>query len=142
MHTNRPENSSGEVLILLEPKWEEVWNSLITVIEAERGQILLAFRPAAIVAELSDNAISTLREMPGVLVMTEAIAENEATMLPEGLRPAAALWNERVARQEHPQTRSGENLAWDAPGYLPPDPPPAIRDELRRRESEAAESEE
>ncbi len=50
----------------------------------------------------------------------------------ETVRQAVAVWN---ARFEPPESKNlGRGLSWDAPGHLPPDPPPDVRDLLARRE--------
>lgn len=139
MATNRSDATVLETLILLEPGWEESWDSLLAAITAKGGQIVLAFRPTALITLLHVAVASALSDSPGVLVTTEAIAENDAGALPQGLRPAVTMWNERVARREGRVTRTGESLAWDAAGFLPPDPPPEILARLRRQEQEGTE---
>lgn len=139
MTTNRSEATVRETLLLLEPGWQESWDSLLAAVTARGGQIIIAFRPTALIALLRDEVAVALSDSPGVLVTTEAVAESEADALPQGLRPAVTLWNERVARRERHASRTGESLAWDAAGFLPPDPPPEILARLRRQEQEGTE---
>ena len=125
----------GEALIVLAPGHEDAWDPMLAATEAAGGRILFSIKPQAAVAALDTAAIETLRERPGVfLVETEAIAGDEAEAFPVELRPVVALWNEHVAQRARQAARAGEGLSWDAPGHLPPDPPPEIQERLRRRE--------
>lgn len=126
----------GEAIVILAPGREDAWDPALAAIEAAGGRILLSFRPQAVVAVLDATTIGGLRQLPGIfLVETDAIAGDEAEAFPAQLGSIVMLWNERLARRTGMAPRAGEGLAWDAPGHLPPDPPPEIRDWLRRRES-------
>jgi hypothetical protein len=42
---------------------------------------------------------------------------------PPDLTPAEDVFISAWEARRHPKTRRGEGLPWDAPGFLPPDPP-------------------
>jgi hypothetical protein len=62
-----------------------------------------------------------LRKLPGVrFVLTDDIPEQAR----EDLEPAEKLFVDAwEARSQPKRERPGNGLAWDAPGFLPPDPP-------------------
>jgi hypothetical protein len=69
-------------------------------------------------------------------VDAQEIAEDRLETAPETARAVMAAWNQHLARQQAPQQPTPADLSWDAPGRLPPDPPPHIQEMLRRRERE------
>jgi len=99
-----------------------------------------AFPPRCVIAELDPAALDRIRRGPGVRVVLDAIPESELGVLSEELRLVAAAWNERFRSKGHVKGR-GVGLSWDAPGFLPPDPPAAVREYLRQREAELAREE-
>jgi len=99
-----------------------------------------AFPPRCVIAELDPAALDRIRRGPGVRVVLDAIPESELGVLPEELRLVAAAWNERFRSKGHAEGR-GRGLSWDAPGFLPPDPPATVREYLRQREAELAREE-
>jgi hypothetical protein len=76
--------------------------------------------PRLAVVEVDDDAVAELRRAPGVL----GVGDPE---LPEdvraGLTDPERLFADGWALGRAPKTRPGEGLAWDAPGFLPPDRP-------------------
>lgn len=99
-----------------------------------------AFPPRCVIAELDPAALDRIRRGPDVRVVLDAIPESELGALPEELRLVAAAWNEHFRSKGQVEGR-GRGLSWDAPGFLPPDPPPEIREYLRLREAELAREE-
>lgn len=79
--------------------------------------------PRVVVVEGAQNELAGLRAVPGVLAATAG--ELPPAVL-EGLDESEALfvaaWLSRTKGGTSKQ-RPGEGLAWDAPGFVPPDPP-------------------
>jgi hypothetical protein len=132
-----------EVLILLAPNDEGAAAAAPQAVEDAGGRVLLSYGPHAVVAVLDADTIGELRRASFVLaVETGAVPDDRARNLPPELRDAAAVWNQHVAARGQRKTPTGNGLAWDAPGFLPPDPPPEIRELLRRREEDASSRDE
>jgi len=125
-----------ETFVLLGPQGEGM-ESVVQAIEVISGRVLLSFPPHAVVALLPAERIDELRANPAArLVSTEEIALEGLEAASSAARMAVAAWNEHVVRRNRPPERLFEGLAWDAPGRLAPDPPPHVREMLRRREQE------
>ena len=76
--------------------------------------------PRVGVVEGGDDALARLRTAPGVLAVgAPDLAEDVRAELTEAERLFVDGWSLR----HRPKTRRGEGLAWDAPGYRPPDRP-------------------
>lgn len=79
--------------------------------------------PRVLVVEGTQNELAGLRAVPGVLAATAG--ELPPTVL-EGLDQSETLfvaaWLSRTKEGPSKQ-RPGEGLSWDAPGFVPPDPP-------------------
>lgn len=106
-----------EALVLMEPTGhEEVLARL-----AQRVTVTQSLLPrlAVIAGERADFA--ALREVPGVAdVFEEELPERTREQLAADERLFADAW---VARRRPKEPRIGDKLAWDAPGFTPPDPP-------------------
>jgi len=133
--TDQPGAVVHQVLIQLRPEAAEGLGQTIRAIEDMNGRVLLSFPPNAIVASLASSGIEKLRGEPGIQsVDAQEIAEARLEAAPETARVAMTAWNQHLARQQAPQKPTSTDLSWDAPGRLPPDPPPDIQEMLRRRE--------
>lgn len=97
-----------------------------------------AFPPRCAIAELAPAAVDRLRRAPGVRVVLDAIPERELGALPEEFRLVASAWNEHLRSKTEKTRVRGRGESWDAPGFLPPDPPAGFREYLRQREAELA----
>lgn len=65
--------------------------------------------------------IALLRAIPGIEAATiDALPQD----ILNSLNQTEALWVAAWFERKRPKQRPGEGLAWDAPGFLPPDPPP------------------
>lgn len=135
MPTDEPGAVVHQVLIQLRPEAAEGLGQTIRAIEDMNGRVLLSFPPNAIVASLASSGIEKLRGEPGVLsVDAQVITEARLEAASETAQVAMAAWNQHLAGQQTPQRPTSIDLSWDAPGRLPPDPPPEIQEMLRRRE--------
>ena len=82
--------------------------------------------PRVVVIEAGPGEAGRLRAIPGVKVVTAGELPSEGM---EGLDDGEALfveaWVSRINELPLKQ-RPGEGLPWDAPGFIPPDPPAAV----------------
>ncbi len=107
-------------------------------VESLSGRILHAFPPRVMIVSIPARALPKLMELPGVeAVSTDRFDEGAVEAAAGELRHAMAAWNEHLS----PAVRRGmaagpDNLSWDTPGRLPPDPPLEVRERHRRREAE------
>lgn len=98
--------------------------------------------PRVVVVDGSVGVLAGLRSIPGVTVVTRGDAPSGLTEgLDEGEALFVAAWLSR-SEEGPPKQRPGEGLPWDAPGFLPPDPPASEpepgkkNEEEKRRESD------
>lgn len=105
------------------------------------GRIVAGFLPHALMVQVTEEAVNDLRQTLGAAsVYTEAVPAAVVEDAAEPLRSVLAAWNQRRSQSgDRPEPR-GRDLAWDAPGFLPPDPPAEIRERLRRREQQLGEA--
>lgn len=127
-----------EVLIQLEQQEPNNIEAVIKGIEDARGQILHVYPPYLITARIPEEVIVTLKTNPAVRsVDTEEIRGERLESAPENFRLAFVAWNEYLKQKSaEASTQKRTPLSWDAPGRLPPDPPPHMREILRKREEE------
>lgn len=88
---------------------------------SEGYRIISTFPPRMVVVEVTE--LDELRRDPDVRLIVEDTAPNEIFgELTEGEKMFMNGW---LARQSPPKKkRVGNHLPWDAPGFIPPDPPP------------------
>jgi hypothetical protein len=109
--------SSGELLIVLADGVPE------DVVEGwrERYRVLHVFSPRLlIVARGEDDPSAALNSEADVLAVLEPGILPPADLMGR-LNPGETLFVTAWLERDKPKTRRGEGLAWDAPGYSPPD---------------------
>jgi hypothetical protein len=124
-----------EVLIRLRAQPPADAERVIHVVEQADGAVKQAFLPTALIAELPSNRIADLlRHAEIESIETDAIDESLWLKASPDWLTAVSVWN------QHLRAAAGRTAApdrpWDAPGFLPPDPPAETRERLRRREQE------
>jgi hypothetical protein len=129
-----------EALILLDEGGAVRSEEVEAAATAVGGRVVAGFLPHALIVQVTEEVVEDLRHTLGAAtVYTEAVPATAVEAAAEPLRSVLAAWNQRRslpgARPEPPS----RGLAWDAPGFLPPDPPPEIRERLRRREQQLGE---
>lgn len=121
-----------EVFVLLRSTaTSRMLQSVIDDVETAGGRILISFPPRVLIALIEQPAVFQFH--PEVQnVITAKIDETSLHGLDDTVSQAIVVWNSRF----EPTTTEdlGRGLSWDAPGRLPPDPPPDVRDMLTRRE--------
>lgn len=129
--------SVRQVLVLLRADDLPSVERVVQAIEELDGRVRESYPPYAIVAELPDEQLDPLRGRPDVKsVEVDVIADYRIAAATEPLCTAMMVWNRRLSGQRGSHRESVSGLSWDAPGCLPPDPPPDIQALLRRRERE------
>lgn len=81
--------------------------------------------PRLAVAEMDDGEAEALRRLPGTLEVISGPEEPLPASLSESEELFVRGWQQR--QRGGKRERPGEGLSWDAPGFLPPDPPPGER---------------
>jgi len=134
-----------EALILLAQEGaqrpEEVEAAATEAVGAVGGRIVAGFLPHALIVQVTEEAVGDLRQSLGAATLyTEAVPATAVEAAAEPLRTVLTAWNQRRSQSGVRPEPLGRGLAWDAPGFLPPDPPPEIRELLRRREQQHSEA--
>lgn len=124
-------------LIRLDPGAGD-FDEALRLVEEAGGRVLHAFPPHALIAELPGAAGATLAGRAGI----RSVSADEIPSAGAGRHDVVAdVWNAHLRARRAPGRRTsdrlGHGLSWGAPGLLPPDPPPEVQAELRRREREA-----
>jgi len=114
------------------------WSALARSLAERAVTPTHSFPPRCVIVAARPPDVDALRRVPGVRVVVDVLPQSELASLPEELRLAAAAWNERLRSRAGQARVKGRGESWDAPGFLPPDPPAAVREHLRRREAEEA----
>ena len=130
-----------EALILLESGGVQRLADVEAATAALGGRIVAGYLPHALMVRVTDEALDELRRsLGGATVYTEAVPATVVEHAAEPLRSVLTAWNARRSQAGVRPEPRGRGLAWDAPGFLPPDPPPEIRELLRRREQQLDEA--
>jgi hypothetical protein len=87
----------------------------------QRCRILSVSPPRLLVVEADEQAVQSLRALPGVADVISATTGMLPDSLNETERLFAHAWQQR--HQMHEKQRTGDGLNWDAEGFLPPDRP-------------------
>ena len=130
-----------EALILLAEGGAQRPEEVEAATAAVGGRIVAGFLPRALIVQVTEEAVDELRRSLGAAtVYTEAVPATAVESTAEPVRSVLTAWNQRRGLSGVRPEPRGRGLAWDAPGFLPPDPPPEIRELLRRREQQHKEA--
>lgn len=118
--------------------WSQGSTSRLEAVEAAiaaaGGQIVAGFWPHALMIQVAEGVVDNLRQALGaVTIYTEVVPAATVEAAAEPVRSVLTVWNQRRSQSGVRPEPRGRDLPWDAPGYLPPDPPPEVRKRLRRR---------
>ncbi len=106
----------GEVLVIVEPgRVDEVLGGI-----TQGVTVTQRLPPRLAVVTGDDDDLTALQHLPGVVAVVESSVSASAR---DELNPTERLFVEAWLRRQQPKVRPGEGLPWDAPGFLPPDPP-------------------
>ncbi len=129
-------NKDQEVLIRLQGSQMQDTETAIKAIEHAGGRILFVFPPRALIAAIPSEKKSNLLGQAGIQsIETEPVDVETMADAGDAEKAAVHAWNAHLrARDSSGTRRPSAGLSWDAPGHLPPDPPPDVQEMLRRRE--------
>jgi hypothetical protein len=127
-----------DILIQLHQKESNNIEAVIKGIEDSGGRILHVYPPYLIIARIPNESTATLKVNPDVhSVDIEEISGERIETASEVFRLAFIAWNEYLHKRSIKAPGQNQtSLSWDAPGRLPPDPPPYLREILRKREQD------
>jgi hypothetical protein len=112
--TSRMPDAPREFLVILEPRLADgalAQLRAVTNVTQVIGRLVLV--------QADPEAVARAVRIGGVLhVHEEALPEP-----PPDLTPSERMFVSAWKARQQPKTRPGEGLSWDAPGFLPPDPP-------------------
>jgi hypothetical protein len=123
-----------EIFILAKGNSNHLFEKLICDIEIIQGQIRHAFPPKVIIASIPTGKIKELLVNSSVEFLTADEIDNPPPIFSaDGFLDIISIWNKQIkdTRDTADKTRTDEDLSWDAPGHLPPDPPPKFRKMMR-----------
>jgi len=87
----------------------------------ERVEVTQRLPPRLAIARGERGALEAVRHLPGVVSVSEGPVPEPVL---RGLSPTEQVFAEAWALGRKPKlVRPGEGLAWDAPGFQPPDRP-------------------
>jgi hypothetical protein len=114
------EKAPQEYLVQLESDFmDEALPRLETV-----GRVTQILRPRLVLVHIEPGVRSRLSLVPGVL----GVYDSAPPELSPDLTPAERLFISAWEARQRPKVRPGDNLPWDAPGFVPPDLPPGRDD--------------
>jgi hypothetical protein len=108
----------------------EALRELLAVLEPGLADEALAqLRAVANITQVLPPRLALIRADPDTMARARRIQgvldvyEDVAPALPLDLTPSERVFISAWQARRQPKTRRGEGLSWDAPGFLPPDPP-------------------
>jgi hypothetical protein len=104
-----------EFLVILEPRLADKTLAQLRAI-ANVTQVLA---PRLALVRADPETMARAAQIGGVL----DVSDDTLPELPQDLSPSERLFVSAWEARRQPKTRPGEGLSWDAPGFLPPDPP-------------------
>lgn len=108
-------NPLREFLVLLETRLADEALAQLRAV-ANVTQVL---PPRLAIVQADRETTARAARIEGVLgVYDDAVPE-----VPPDLTPSERVFVSAWEARRQPKTRPGEGLSWDAPGFLPPDPP-------------------
>ena len=137
-------NRSIDVFIIAKGEPAPFFESLLNEIETLNGKIRHAFPPKVIFASVPGRNVNKLRMSGNVAFLsTDLIDEPPALLSADETRDIVSIWNKLISVSREPGIKvpADNDLSWDAPGYLPPDPPPHIRKMMDKWEEDSDKQE-
>lgn len=136
MSKSRQDGQMKKIFAQLRGKSMGDFELVAEIIKDGGGQLLQAYPPGVIIAEIYDDRIDELRESASVeFIETDEISEERIKNAEGDIGSAMAAWNEHIKKKRLSADLT-TGLSWDTPGRLPPDAPPEIQKMLRERERE------
>jgi len=104
-----------EFLVVLEPRLSDRTLAHLRAI----GNVTQVFPPRLALVRAAPDTIVRVARIEGVL----SVSDDTLSELPQDFTPSERLFVSAWEARRHLKTRPGEGLSWDAPNFLPPDPP-------------------
>lgn len=104
-----------EFLVVLEPRLADLALAHLRA----TGNVTQVLAPRLALVRADPDAMARAAQIEGVL----NVSDDTLPELPQDLTPSERLFVSAWEARRQPKTRPGEGLSWDAPGFLPPDPP-------------------
>jgi hypothetical protein len=106
------------------PTWLLVARDLTQVLDdlAPGGRVVQQLPPRLAVVEAGASTVEELRGHPAVLAIGDPDLPPDVLA---GLTESERLFVDAWVVGRRAKSRRGDGLAWDAPGFTPPDPPPS-----------------
>lgn len=104
-----------ELLVVLEPG---LFDRTLAHLRAI-GTVTQLLPPRLALVRAAPDTIARVARIEGVL----SVSDDTLAELPQDFTPSERLFVSAWEARRHPKTRPGEGLSWDAPDFLPPDPP-------------------
>lgn len=137
MPKDRPESALQEAFVQVEGGTIETLQRAIEAIEKIGGRVRSSYPPRVIIASIPSEKIAGLIGKAGIQsIDTEEIPEERLKGAEDDMALAITAWNRHLQAKRGAAPEGLRGLPWDTPGLLPPDGPPAVQEELRRRERE------
>lgn len=131
------ESALQEAFVQVRGETVEALERAVSAIEQAGGRVESSYPPKVIIASIPSEKIAGLIGRAGIdAIDTEEIHDERLKRAEGDLALAIAAWNRHLQAKRGVAPETPRGLTWDTPGRLPPDPPPAIQEELRRRERE------
>jgi hypothetical protein len=134
-----PSEEMKEVFIhFLENAGDQV-EQVIQIITGIHGHVTHVYPPHVIIALIPQHAFKSLTEHAGIASVYDGlISEERLQQVAPDIQQVMLNWNDHLKGQQHigEQAKTTPPLSWDAPGYLPPDPPTHVQEQLRRHQQE------
>lgn len=122
-------NQSISAFILLKGNSHLRFLRFIREVENDNGLIRHAFPPKILFAMVSENKVRLLAGNSLVeFITTEEVDDSTAVLFPAKIQDIITVWNSQINEiRKVLKSKTDADLSWDAPGHLPPDPPPKLR---------------
>ena len=136
-------NKLKDAFILVEGNSIHLFEKVIHDIEMMEGQTRQAFPPRVIFASIPAGKIEELRASSEVaFITTEEIGISPPLLSADEFPEFVSVWNQYIKsnRYDEREDQPDKDLSWDAPGHLPPDPPPHLREIMKKWEDDMNKS--
>ncbi|MDF0676140.1 MAG: hypothetical protein P0120_17670 [Nitrospira sp.] len=104
-----------EFLVVLEPRLADRALAHLRAI----GHVTQVLAPRLALVQVAPDTMARAAQIEGVL----SVIDGTLAELPQDFTPSERLFVSAWEARRQAKTRPGEGLSWDAPNFLPPDPP-------------------
>ena len=141
MPKSRQVGGMQEVFVQASGKTLASVERVIKAVEKLGGRVVHVFPPAVMVASVPSARVGQLKKQAGIVTAeTGPFSARSLKAAGHELQSALVAWNDHISAERRERTLASPELdkSWGVGQRLPPDPPPEVVAELRRREAELA----